>query len=348
MFLCFLFKETMLRTKNLINDITCVPHTWVFEHYLKLSEKLKGQDVNFSSIFNKLDKKPSFFVFYSKEVGKYYWKDFSVGKSGDGIALVQAIYNLAHRFEATALIVKDYNQYVLDNNIEIIEPMRVRDHYKLLRYRLRDWTKLDQEYWTQFKISSKLLTTFKVKPLHSFQIAKDGSPNVINVRTNNLYGYFYGENHIYKIYQPLNPDYKFFKVCDYIQGSEQLTRKKPYLVICSSLKDLMVFNTLGFSNAEAVAPDSENVIIPAEIINEYKKTYQGITTLFDNDAAGIIAMENYLTQFHILSTHFKYEKDLADCVKVHGINNTRELLQPVLSATLKQSQINLKACDIFQ
>ena len=83
--------------------------------------------------------------------------------------------------------------------------------------------------------------------------------------------------------------YKFFKAADYIQGVDQLTFEKDYLVICSSLKDLLTFHNLGFTNAECIAPDSENTLIPERIIVGLKERYKNICTLFDNDEAGIRA-----------------------------------------------------------
>jgi DNA primase len=106
------------------------------------------------------------------------------------------------------------------------------------------------------------------------------------------------------------------------------------LVICSSLKDGMAFMKLGFKNAEFIAPDSENIMLADSVIVELKQKYQGITTLFDNDEAGIKAMIKYKEQFDIPSTHLKIEKDLADCIKVHNLPSTREFLYPILTKSL--------------
>ena len=46
-------------------------------------------------------------------------------------------------------------------------------------------------------------------------------------------------------------------------------------------------------------------------------------------------MLEYKKTYDIDFVHFKYEKDLADCVKVHGLGNTRELLYPVLKSKIK-------------
>ena len=42
----------MISTKNLISQLEDIPIEWVFEYYLKLSEKLTGQSIKMKSIFN--------------------------------------------------------------------------------------------------------------------------------------------------------------------------------------------------------------------------------------------------------------------------------------------------------
>ena len=93
-----------------------------------------------------------------------------------------------------------------------------------------------------------------------------------------MYGYFRKDGSLYKIYLPNSKEHKFIKVKEYIQGSDQLTLKVNYLVICSSLKDIIAFSKLGYKNAEAIAPDSENILISESMINIYKSKYKQICT----------------------------------------------------------------------
>ena len=129
-------------------------------------------------------------------------------------------------------------------------------------------------------------------------------------------------------------DLKFIKIQSYIQGSEQLTYSLPYLIICSSMKDLLCFNKLGFKNAEAIAPDSENTLIPESQINEFKKKYKGICVIFDNDEAGIKAMATYHNKFGLPYIKFDMEKDISDSIEKHGIRKIREIITPLLKQTL--------------
>ena len=332
----------MLRIKSLITDITEVPREWVFEYYLHLSEKLTGQDVKIKSIFNPNDKTPSMYI-YNSSSNIYKFKDFSTGKQGDAINLVQEIFKLSTRGESAYKIMSDYNEYLLDNKEDYsMRDFKKRSKYKIVDFTMRTWTNLDEKYWTKFHIGSKLLEFYKVSPLADYKLHKeeeDGSVKELIIKNHNMYGFFRKDGTLYKIYQPLVKDSKFLKIRDYIQGSDQLTMKVPYLVICSSLKDIMAFTKLGYKNAEAIAPDSENTLIPEHVINAYRHKYKGIITLFDNDAAGIESMKKYQTKYDIPYVILELSKDLSDSIRDHGINKTRDILTPLLKEKLNKTVI---------
>lgn len=332
----------MLRIKSLITDITEVPREWVFEYYLHLSEKLTGQDVKIKSIFNPNDKTPSMYI-YNSSSNIYKFKDFSTGKQGDAINLVQEIFKLSTRGESAYKIMSDYNEYLLDNKEDYsMRDFKKRSKYKIVDFTMRTWTNLDEKYWTKFHIGSKLLEFYKVSPLADYKLHKeeeDESVKELIIKNHNMYGFFRKDGTLYKIYQPLVKDSKFLKIRDYIQGSDQLTMKVPYLVICSSLKDIMAFTKLGYKNAEAIAPDSENTLIPEHVINAYRHKYKGIITLFDNDAAGIESMKKYQTKYDIPYVILELSKDLSDSIRDHGINKTRDILTPLLKEKLNKAVI---------
>ena len=261
----------MLNTKTLIVDLFEIPREWVFEYYLNLNDKLTGQDVKIKSVFNENDRTPSMSIYCSSN-NIYKYKDFSTGKSGDGLNLVLELFNLTSRGESAHKIISDYNEYIIVNNISEIKPLFKKAKYKIHDFTIRQWTNLDEKFWTKFKIDSVDLEYYNIKPLANYKLIKeddDGFKEQI-IKNYNIYGYFRKDGSLYKIYQPYLKDYKFIKIMDYIQGSDQLTMNVPYLIICSSLKDVIAFSKLGYNNSEAVAPDSENTIIPEHVINAYK------------------------------------------------------------------------------
>jgi len=326
----------MISTKNLIYDLADVPREWIYEHYLNLSEKLTGQDVKIKSVFNLREKTPSMCI-YMDTNNIYKFKDFSSGIGGDSLSLVQNLFNLATRGIASFKVIEDYNQYVLNNGINPIKSYKQQSRYKVTDYEIRHWNTLDQKYWMGYTIGSKLLAKYNVSPLEYYIMQKTDENEVlssITIKGNYIYGYFKEDGSLYKIYQPKVKDSKFIKVRDYIQGSEQLTYDKPFLVITSSLKDLMAYNKLKISNSEAIAPDSENTMIGESTISLLSKRYNSIIVLFDNDEPGVKAAEKYKSKYGFNYVILDLEKDLSDAIKVHGVDKVRDNMLPLLKQTL--------------
>ena len=318
-------------TKTNVRDI---PSEWIFEYYLKLPIGiLNGQDIKIPSVFNE-EKTPSMCIYLGKNM-KYRFKDFSSGEGGDAFDFVQKLFNIG---TATTYyrIETDYDAFIAGNKHHANTILIAKDRYKVTSHVERQWHVYDKEFWTSFMIGSDLLEQFNVRPLKSYTMSKvdEGKTKEIVIDGYNLYGYFKDDGTLYKIYQPKIKKKKFIKVGVYIQGSEQLTYAVPYLVICSSLKDVMAFNKLGFRNAEAIAPDSESSMIPEEIMQMYLSKYKQVATLFDNDEAGIKSMLKYQEMYGIPYVLLKMEKDLSDSIREHGIDNTRVVLYPIITKVL--------------
>jgi hypothetical protein len=323
----------MLNLGQYVFFIEDIPSQWIFQHYLNLTEILTGQDVKMKSVFNK-EKTPSMYLY---TVGNQYrFKDFSSAKGGDGIELVKALYGLSFG-EAKDKILLDYETSIKSGVSKTpVREMEYHDKYKIDTYEVRGWNTTDAKYWKQFNIDSAMLEKHNVKPLRFYSMSKTvlgDKIDTVNVEKECVYGYFKGDGSLYKIYQPGQTNKKFIKVSSYIQGSEQLTSGK-YLLICSSLKDLMSFKALRFNGVDVIAPDSENTMIPIEYILKLKSKYDKICTLFDNDTAGIKSMKKYELEYDIPSVHLQMEKDLSDSIRDHGLDNTRIVLYPILTKVL--------------
>lgn len=317
----------MLRT---LVDISDVPSAWIFEHYCKLGFRLHGQDVKILSMFNPKDSKPSMAIYYSGETNDYAFKDFSSGKGGDAIKLVQELYGLTWK-EAQFKIDADYAKR--NEEYEEIEIKAVAK-YKVADFTVRKWNVLDVEFWTQFNIGSRLLGEYEVKPLKDYKLIKevDGVLSELHFTGQHIYGYFKKNGDLHKIYRPKNPDFKFYTVTPYIQGSEQLTYSQSTLIICSSLKDTMSLRSLDLS-VESVAPPSENTMLPKSVLSAYALKYKRILTLFDNDTAGKLAMNKYESMFNIPGVYLKLSKDLSDSIRDFGPTKVRQILNPLIKNT---------------
>ena len=323
----------MISTKNIygINDI---PIEWIFEYYLNLSEKLDGQDIKISSVF-KSEKTPSMCVYYDVHNSEYRFKDFSSGYQGNSINLVMHLFNIEYR-DCVLKIENDYADFIKYNVSHTATEIKVYDRYKVTDFQIRHWNNLDETFWRGFKINSNLLAYYNVSPLVYFTMTKeetDGTESVITTSRNYLYGYFRNDGSLYKIYLPKTPDKKFVKVENYIQGVDQLVGKD-YLLITSSLKDLMSFTRLGIDNIESIAPDSENSMIAESIIVKLKVKYKKVIVLFDNDEAGKASMLKYKERYNLDFINLGYEKDLSDTVKAHGVEFTKDVLLKLIKKVL--------------
>lgn len=321
----------MFKTKNLVHDIKDVPIPWIFEHYCKLKEKLNGHDVKIKSLFNSKERTPSMCIYLDSSKGTYRYKDFSSGKGGSAIDLVKEITQLSY-YKACQQVVEKYNDYVLHNNGGYdVQEFKQSSKYKVEQYSFRSWNTSDQYYWTQYNIGSRLLEEHCVRPLEHYTMKNEEKELVI--RGNYLYGYFKKDGSLYKIYQPKTQDKKFIKVKDYIQGSEQLKNHK-WLVITSSLKDIMALKSLKLS-IDYVAPDSENSIIKSAQIEEWQSTYQKIIVMFDFDEAGLKAMLQYEEKYPGLEkTVLPMSKDPSDSIKDFGPKEVLHRLVPLLNKKL--------------
>jgi 5S rRNA maturation endonuclease (ribonuclease M5) len=321
----------MISTKNLISDLEEVPREWVFEYYLNLREKLTGQNIKMLSAFNVRDKVPSMFIY--QDGGKYKFKDFSSGFQGDQVELVRYLFNYDARFKATNRIITDYQEYLKHNAPAVRGPIQFHDKFKVVDFEMRHWNTLDQKYWTQFKIGSSILSQYNVVPLEFFTMSKteiDDSVTSYRFSRPYVYGYFRNDGELYKIYMPKIPEKKFIKIQNYTQGMDQLQYDSKYLLIVSSLKDLLSFKKLGIGNIECIAPDSENTMIGESVINRLREKYSKIIVLFDNDEPGIKAAQRYQDKYNIPHVILDMSKDLSDSVRDHGIEAVRDKLLSLL------------------
>lgn len=321
----------MISTKNLVTDYKEVPSAWIFEYYCKLKEKLSGQDVKIRSLFNPNDKTPSMCIYYDKNKKVYKFKDFSTGKGGSAIDFIKELKGFDFH-TAVKFITEDYNEFILHNNGSYdIQDFKEHSKYQVVDHVKRNWNTKDQYFWTQFNIGSRLLEEHNVYPIDSYCMCKvneDGSSKELTISGPYIYGYFTSTGQLYKIYQPKVKQRKFIKVQPYLQGTEQLG-KHDILVITSSLKDMMALKSLKL-RVDSIAPDSENTMIRKETIESLKKKYKSIVVMFDNDEAGIKAMQKYRDQYNTHPVLLTSAKDLSDAVRDKGPKQVKEKLVPLI------------------
>jgi len=313
---------------NVTTTLDDISSSWIFEYYCGLNQKLHGQDIKIKSLWNTKDSIPSMSIHYCTTKKTYRFNDFSSGKFGDSIDLVRNLFDLSVK-NAMGRIIRDFNNR---ENLEKVEQEVIAEsRYKVTSHTKRKWNQLDAAFWMQFEIGSDELKEHNVIALQKYSMTKEinGEMHEIEIKSQHIYGYFRNDGVLYKVYQPKNANKKFLKVTSYIQGSDQLNYNKSTLVICSSLKDLMDLKKMKF-DLEAVAPDSENVMIPKNVLGTYLHKYDNVLTLFDNDEPGRNSMMRYQDQYGIPAIHLNLEKDLSDSVRRHGLNKVKSYLEPLL------------------
>jgi hypothetical protein len=311
----------MIRTLT-INDI---PETWIFENYCQLSEKLHGQDLKITSLFNKEERTPSMCIYYKN--GHYKFKDFSSGLQGTGINLVQHLYNISYNQACNKIV----GEYLVQDKLVEKPILKKVSKFKVTSHTKRNWNVLDADFWTEFGISSDMLNIYNVYPLSDYVLSKneDGNIKEMHVKGQYIYGYFQTDGTLCKIYRPRDKHLKFMNVSDFIQGSDQLEYKAPTLVICSSLKDGMALKELGL-DVEFIAGNSENSMIHKSRLKSYAIKYKHIVTLFDNDPAGHMSMQKYKEQYNIPGIYLNLSKDLADAIRDYGKDRVKQILTHLL------------------
>tara|TARA_R100000742_G_C4278484_1_gene101356 strand:+ start:2616 stop:3590 length:975 start_codon:yes stop_codon:yes gene_type:complete len=324
----------MFSTKNLVLNPSDVPSYWVFQYYLNLSEPLIGQDIKIKSIFNPLEKTPSFCVYVDKSVMQYKFKDFSTGKSGTKVDLVKLMFNIDFP-TASRKIINDYNAYVKTSDFKT-QTFKAQPKWEVQFIKETEWTEADASFWLQFNIGKKMLEKYNVKPIEYYNLVKEENYKIksLKIEGRYMYGYYDKEDKVYKIYQPYSK-HKFHKVSNHLQGYDQLKYDQPYLIICSSLKDAMCLASIGY-NIETIAPDSENTMIKPHVIEYLKKKYKKVITLLDNDEAGIKAMDKYKSVYKIDGLVLPICKDISDAVKKLGVKQVHTNLKPLLKDILNK------------
>ena len=286
------------------------------------------------------DNIPSFSVFYASKSGKYLFKDFGNGMSGDCFTLVQIMYGLSYN-GALERIAIDFG--ITTSSISpSIKPISKVSIQKLsnkekvnLQIKSKRPSSKDKDFWSQFGITPQVLSKYLVKVVDLIFI----NNNIINPKTN-CYAYleFKDDTPTYKIYQPFSKEYKFMNNNDYSvwEGWTQMPSTGDLLIITSSRKDVM--SIVSTTDYPAVALQSESVLPKKQVIEELKSRFKDIYILYDNDFNsnennGRKYGANLANAFNCIQIEIpsEYEsKDYSDLVRNHGQHLAKNLLESLI------------------
>ncbi len=263
--------------------------------------------------------------------GKLLYRDFSLGESLDCFNYVARKFN-CRKWEALNIIATDFNivkthlkangQLIIRN--EVIPQIGVKVAHKskesIIEPIYKPWCLQDFNYWNSYGISFDVLEKFNAKPVKTVFI------NTLRLDyKNNSPIYCYEFNDKYKIYRPLEKEFKWFsntKACN-IQGWKQLPEKGDLLIITKSLKDVMCYNVLGIN---AIAPQSEGSDIPEYLINNLKTRFKTILVNYDGDYTGTVYSQKLALKYNLKYFFIEGDKDISDKIKRIGIEETKQYI----------------------
>ena len=289
----------------------------IYERYLGYSPDVTK---SYSSPFSE-DKTPSFRFYYGGN--KLLYKDFSTGLHGDAVQLVVVLNNCNSYREAVQLIANNFNVIAKAPTIQRV--FKEKEEKKIEVELFKKAPDSFFKYWSRFGITPNILQYFDIKPAECVwlnkRLIKTYKPDDIIIR--------YKINGRYKIYSPMNKQYKWLsntKATD-IFAIDKIPKTGKLLVISKAMKDIMVWAVIG---TPSIAMLSEMVLVPKDIMQDLKTRYKKIIVFLDNDDAGKEASKKYYQEYQ-LDTYLLPDncgaKDIGEYVESNSINELKLLLK---------------------
>jgi len=208
-----------------------------------------------------------------------------------------------------------------------VEPTIREKTRSQIKVRVRRWNAQDAYFWKQFNISKHLLSIFDVLPITHYWINEQRF-------TCNSISYRYRFDCGYKIYRPLERDFKWSSNvgAQCLQGYHQLPERGEVVFLTSSLKDVMCLASIGYPS---FALQSEMLMPEEGTIKEAKERFKEVIVLYDNDytkasnpgqtmakkICSKYGLDNLTIPSHLCA------KDISDLVKDHGIEIAKNVIE---------------------
>lgn len=342
--MAFTHEENSLTKENILQQ---VDSHQLFQAYC---ENFKEIDRKFKSEFRE-DKEPSCSIIVWQ--GDLLYKDFGE-KSYRVFDYIGRKYNLRYK-DVLQKINIDFelglgcnsNQIVVQKtSLDKIPEKTTIDYDKhekkkgtIIKIQPRNWTKRDKEYWSKYKIPSKLLEYHNIKSISSYQVSNNFVDNATYRVNPFMLAYsidYYWNNGIFrrKLYFPQSKQMRFVSNVDstIVQGWTLLPKYGgEILFVTKSYKDILIFNLLGYW---AIAPNNEGAYMPKSVIKKLKTRWKNIFVWFDNDEAGIKGGKSFSEKFDLSFTYnpIGEPKDPSDYVEKYSLKHFDKLITKFLKS----------------
>ena len=281
------------------------------------------------------DKQPTC-SFYRNNSGTLIFKDFATGQHLNVFGVVQEIFKCDYH-EALRIIANDMgivrDKELRRNPGKINEsPTKITDkEMSKIQVEVQDFTDLELKWWGKYGITLNTLKKFNVYSCK--HVFLNGNLLAKSQQHCPIFGY-YGKKYqgleLWRCYFPKRTSFRFITnwPSKKIQGYDQLPKEGKLLVITKSMKDCMTLYSCGIS---AIAPNSENLFVSDNMLNELKSRFKYIVVFYDNDRPGLHNMARIRREHPELvyiSIPKQYgSKDISDFYKDHGRKETLNLIK---------------------
>lgn len=267
------------------------------------------------------DKNPTC-AFYKNSKGVLKFKDFA-GPQFDFVGCVMYLHNCSY-YMALKIIANDFgfisSPKLLKNEAKIQYTGTILKETEKARIavEIKDFSEKELEWWNSFGISAVTLKKYRVFSIKSIFL----NGNYFNSSTDKspVYGYYGGTNsdgdELWRLYMPTKRSYRFLSNWNssMIQGARQLPKSGNHCIITKSMKDVMCLSEYGLN---AIAPNSENILISEAAISKILSKFSEIIVFFDNDLAGVKSAHKYKKKygFRCVFIRRSFSKDFSDLNK---------------------------------
>jgi hypothetical protein len=289
------------------------------------------------------DNKPTC-AFFKGKSGILYFKDFATNACLDFVNVVMTKFSCTYH-QALKIIAEDFG-YIKSKTPKTVtiqpQPKFEETKQTFIQVEVKEFDKHELKWWESYGITKDILKKFNIFSCKT--VFLNGRVFAQSSQHSPIYGYYFGKKEgieQWRIYFPKNQKtgYKFIGNVNMktIQGFRQLPKEGKVLVITKSMKDLMVFYSLGIP---AIAPNSENIFISDKVLEDLKKRFKHIFLLFDNDLPGVRftnkIRKKYPELIVTLIPRNSGAKDLSDYYFAFGRDKTLKLIKSFIEKWQKR------------
>ena len=285
----------------------------------------------YPSIFRK-DNNPStgFFINNNNEC---VYSDLATGEKWGAIGFVMELFNLGYQ-EALEKIGADFGLIKKEGYTAVARVVKrkpIEKVEKVIQITTSGWNHITLKFWNEYSIDKNELQKHHIYPIKTLFI---NGFEIKNIENHERYAFHFneGDKEYLKIYSPFDKKFKWVSNCPLKIpfGYKDLPYESKTLVITKSMKDLMVCRKY-FSDVIALQNESP-ASWSSEILDPIINKYDNVIVWFDNDDAGINALDYYKDKFTTFTFPVRFRKefgvkDPADFIKLWGKDNLKIYLE---------------------